>query len=216
MANRYIPPMSDSKIRSLRHQTVNGVDKFKVHFTGLVDGLALKCNPPQQDETGNPLSTTGSRSWVLYYSIGGKATTKGFGTYPSTSTAEAVRRGQEWRSVLARGIDPREEGKEKTKQLKLKQKYQKPFSVAAKDWHDWQIARPNTRKRDYTSKYGLIKKHMLPELGDRPIGSIEYEEGLSLLKAIWEKIPPSAWKVQGGCKQIFDRAGLKGEKNIFQ
>jgi hypothetical protein len=57
---------------------------------------------------------------------------------------------------------------------------------------------------------------MLPELGDRPIGSIEYEEGLSLLKAIWEKIPPSAWKVQGGCKQIFDRAGLKGEKNIFQ
>ena len=216
MANRYIPPMSDSKIRSLRHQTVNGVDKFKVHFTGLVDGLALKCNPPQQDETGNPLSTTGSRSWVLYYSIGGKATTKGLGTYPSTSTAEAVRRGQEWRSVLARGIDPREEGKEKTKQLKLKQKYQKPFSVAAKDWHDWQIARPNTRKRDYTSKYGLIKKHMLPELGDRPIGNIEYEEGLSLLKAIWEKIPPSAWKVQGGCKQIFDRAGLKGEKNIFQ
>ena len=216
MANRYIPPMSDSKIRSLRHQTVNGADKFKVHFTGLVDGLALKCNPPQQDETGSPLSTTGSRSWVLYYSIGGKATTKGFGTYPSTSTAEAVRRGQEWRSVLAQGIDPREEGKEKTKQLKLKQKYQKPFSVAAKDWHDWQISRPNTRKKDYTSKYGLIKKHMLPGLGDRPIGSIEYEEGLTLLKAIWEKIPPSAWKVQGGCKQIFDRAGLKGEKNIFQ
>ena len=52
MANRYIPPMSDSKIRSLRHQTVDGVGKIKEHFTGLVDGLALKCRPPQIDENG--------------------------------------------------------------------------------------------------------------------------------------------------------------------
>ena len=46
MANRYIPPMSDSKIRSLRHQTVDGIGKVKEHFTGLVDGLAIKCRPP--------------------------------------------------------------------------------------------------------------------------------------------------------------------------
>ena len=37
MANRHIPPMPDTKIRSLRHQTVDGVDKFKVHFTALDD-----------------------------------------------------------------------------------------------------------------------------------------------------------------------------------
>ena len=216
MANRYIPPMSDSKIRSLRHQTVDGIGKVKEHFTGLVDGLAIKCRPPQTDENGKPLSKFGSRSWVLHYTFNGRTSTKGFGSYPSTSTAEAVRLSQAWRSQLARGIDPREVEREKAKQLELNKKYQTPLSVAAQQWHDWQIERPNTAKKDYTSKYGLIKKHILPTLGDRPIGSIEYEEGLTLLRAIWEKIPPSAWKVQGGCKQIFDRVGLKGEQNIFQ
>ena len=38
MAKRHIPPMPDTKIRSLCFkQTVDGVDKFKVHFTALDD-----------------------------------------------------------------------------------------------------------------------------------------------------------------------------------
>lgn len=216
MANRYIPPMSDSKIRSLRHKTVNGVDKSDMHFTGLVDGLALKCNVPKKDKEGNPLAKIGSRSWVLHYSINGKATTKGFGAYPSNSSAEAVRKAQEWRSLLAQGIDPREEERNRKKQLELSQKFKTPFSVAAQNWCDFQIARPNVSAPDYQKKFNAVQKHMFPILGKRPIGEIEYEEGLKALRTIWEEKPPTAWKIQGAMKQIFDRAGLKDELNIFQ
>jgi len=68
MANRYIPPMSDSKIRSLRHKTVNGVDKPDMHFTGLVDGLALKCNvpltPPKSIDIGQILALDVARGTI--------------------------------------------------------------------------------------------------------------------------------------------------------
>ena len=214
MANRYIPPMPDTKIRSLRHQTVDGVEKFKVHFTGLVDGLALKCNPPAKDENGKPVSKFGSRSWVLHYTFNGKQSTKGLGSYPSTPTAEAVKLSQEWRAQLARGIDPREKEREKAKQIARNKKAAKSFSEAAQDWHDFQIARPNRSSQDYKKKFNAIKKHMFPILGKRPIGSIDFDEVVEALRTIWEVMPPTAWKIQGAMRQIFDQAGLKDEQNV--
>ena len=216
-----IPAMSDSKIRSLRHKLVNEVPTKATHFVGLVDGLALICKPPMLDEEGKPKTKFGSRSWCLFYRIEGQKNpnqpkTKGLGGYPSTSTAEAVRKAQEWRSLLSQGIDPREEEQEKARQLKRKQKYQIPFSVAAQNWCDFQIARPNVSAPDYQKKFNAVQKHMFPILGKRPIGDIEYEEGLKALRTIWEEKPPTAWKIQGAMKQIFDRAGLKDELNIFQ
>ena len=142
------PPMSDSKIRSLRHKIVNGVPTKDTHFVGLVDGLALICKPPKGD------AKIGSRSWCLFYRIKGQKNpnqpkTKGLGGYPSTSTAEAVRKAQAWRSLLAQGIDPREEERKQVKQIKIREGQFTPFKVAAKKWHDVQIARPNVSTQDY-------------------------------------------------------------------
>ena len=214
MANRHIPPMSDSKIRSLRHQTVDGIDKYKEHFVGLVDGLSLKCNPPKKDKDGKAQSKIGSRSWILHYSSGGKAMTKGLGGYPSTSTAEAVRKAQAWRSKLEQGIDPRKEEEEKAKRIKRNQGFQAPFSVATDNWLNVQIAKPNRSTQDYQKKYNAIKKHMFPILGKRPIGNIDFEEVLNALRTIWESTPPTAWKIQGAMRQIFEHAGLKGDQNV--
>ena len=214
MANRYIPPMSDSTIRSLRHQTVDGVDKYKEHFVGLVDGLSLKCNPPKKDKDGKLKTKVGSRSWILHYSFAGEPDTKGMGGYPSTSTAEAVRKAQEWRSLLAQGIDPREEERNKVKRLERNQKLSIPFSVAAENWCDFQISRPNRSSQDYQKKFNAVKRHIFPLLGKRPIGSINFEEVLTALRTIWEVMPPTAWKIQGAMRQIFDHAGLKGDLNV--
>ena len=214
MANRHIPPMSDSKIRSLRHQTAEGIDKYKEHFVGLVDGLSLKCNPLKKDKDGKAQTKIGSRSWILHYSSGGKAMTKGLGGYPSTSTAEAVRKAQAWRSKLEQGIDPRKEEEEKAKRIKRNQGFQTPFSVATDNWLNVQIAKPNRSTQDYQKKYNAIKKHMFPILGKRPIGNIDFEEVLNALRTIWESTPPTAWKIQGAMRQIFEHAGLKGDQNV--
>tara|TARA_B100000959_G_scaffold31147_1_gene29744 strand:+ start:268 stop:1557 length:1290 start_codon:yes stop_codon:yes gene_type:complete len=192
---------------------VNGVPTKDTHFVGLVDGLALICKPPKGD------AKIGSRSWCLFYRIKGQKNpnqpkTKGLGGYPSTSTAEAVRKAQAWRSLLAQGIDPKEQERAKAKQLKVKQGKQVPLKVAAQDWHDFQIARPNVSAPDYQKKYRAVEKHIFPILGDMPISEIEYEDVLNALRPIWEEMTPTAWKIQGGLRQIFDRAGFKVEDNV--
>jgi integrase len=201
--------MSDSKIRSLRHKIVNGVPTKDTHFVGLVDGLALICKPPKGD------AKIGSRSWCLFYRIKGQKNpnqpkTKGLGGYPSTSTAEAVRKAQAWRSLLAQGIDPREEERKQVKQIKIREGQFTPFKVAAKKWHDVQIARPNVSTQDYQKKYRAVQKYVIPDLGDMPISEIETKDILHALETIWRKMPPTAWKIRGALKQIFDRAEVDG------
>jgi len=203
--------MSDSKIRSLRHKVVGGVPKKAKYFVGGVTGLALICKPPSSDDV-----KIGARAWRLFYQFNGKQKEKWFGSYPNVSASNARALSREWKLRLAQGIDPREEEQEKAKQLKRKQKYQIPFSVAAENWRDFQIALPNRTAQDYQKKFNAVERHMFPILGNRPIGDIEYEEGLEALRTIWEEKPPTAWKIQGAMKQIFDRAGLKDKQNIFR
>lgn len=203
--------MSDSKIRSLRHKVVGGVPKKAKYFVGGVTGLALICKPPSSDDV-----KIGARAWRLFYQFNGKQKEKWFGSYPNVSASNARALSREWKLRLAQGIDPREEEQEKAKQLKRKQKYQIPFSVAAENWRDFQIALPNRTSQDYQKKFNAVERHMFPILGNRPIGDIEYEEGLEALRTIWEEKPPTAWKIQGAMKQIFDRAGLKDKQNIFR
>ena len=203
--------MSDSKIRSLRHKVVGGVPKKAKYFVGGVTGLALICKPPSSDDV-----KIGARAWRLFYQFNGKQKEKWFGSYPNVSASNARALSREWKLRLAQGIDPREEEQEKAKQLKRKQKYQIPFSVAAENWRDFQIALPNRTSQDYQKKFNAVERYMFPILGNRPIGDIEYEEGLEALRTIWEEKPPTAWKIQGAMKQIFDRAGLKDKQNIFR
>ena len=121
MANRHIPPMPESKIRALRHQTVDGVDKYKVHRVGHVIGLSLKCNPPKKDKkTGEPLSKVGSRSWILHYTFDGEPDTKGMGSYPTVPTVQAVKKSQAWREKLDQGINPKEDEKRRRKEAAAK------------------------------------------------------------------------------------------------
>ena len=214
-----LPPMAESKIRSLRHVEVNGQAAKKPWFVGHVDGLALLCRPPKFDEAGKPRTKFGPRSWVLFYRIEGQAKlnqplTKGLGGYPSTSTAEAVRKAREWRSKLSRGIDPREDELEKINRRKRRQQFQTHFSAAAKNWRDFQISKPNRSSQDYLKKFNAVKRHIFPILGKRPIGKIEFEEVVQALRTIWEAMPPTAWKIQGAMRQIFEHAGLKDDQNV--
>ena len=207
---RTVPEMPDSKIRSLRHKVVNGIPKTNKKAVGGVAGLKLICEPPKGD------AKIGSRYWVLFYSFNGDRREKNYGSYPTNTSANVKELARELRHKLAQGIDPREEEREKAKLSKRKQKYQIPFSVAAENWRDFQIALPNRTSQDYQKKFNAVERHMFPILGNRPIGDIEYEEGLEALRTIWEEKPPTAWKIQGAMKQIFDRAGLKDKQNIFR
>ena len=214
---RKVPPMPESKIRSLRHVEEGGKRKKKPWFVGHVEGLALLCRPPKLDENGKPKSKIGPRSWVYYFPVEGqpnKRASKGFGGYPSTPTTVAVAKAREWKSKLEQGRDPREEEQELKNQIKRNLKLRKTFSEAAQDWHDFQIARPNRSSQDYKKKFNAIKKHMFPILEKRQIGSIKFEEVVEALRTIWEVMPPTAWKIQGAMRQIFEHAGLKDEQNV--
>jgi integrase len=196
--------MPDSKIRSLRHKVVNGIPKPAKWFVGGVAGLALICEPPKGE------ANIGPRYWVLFYSINGKREEKFLGSYPSISSANAKVLSRDVRLQLAQGDDPRELDRQQAKEIKIREGLLTPFKVASKKWHDVQIARPNVSTQDYQKRYRAIKKYITPILGDMPISEIETKEVLHALETIWRKMPPTAWKIRGALKQIFDRAEVDG------
>ena len=82
---------------------------------------------------------------------------------------------------MSRGIDPREDELEKINRRKRSQQFQTQFSVAAENWRDFQISKPNRSSQDYLKKFNAVKRHIFPILGKRPIGKIEFEEVVQTL-----------------------------------
>ena len=147
---RIVPEMPDSKIRSLRHKVVNGVPKPAKHSVGGVAGLTLICEPPKGDDKIGP------RYWKLFYSFEGDRREKNFGSYPTNTAASVKESARELRHKCSQSIDPRKEALEKKDAIKRRQKFQTRFSVAAENWKDFQISRPNRSSQDYQTKFNAI------------------------------------------------------------
>ena len=136
------------------------------------------------------------------------------GSYPTVPTVQAVKKSQAWREKLDQGINPKEEELELKNQIKRNRKLRERLSVKLHKIGTTSKLRDLIVVRKITRGHNAIKKHMFPILEKRQIGSIKFEEVVEALRTIWEEIPPTAWKIQGAMRQIFEHAGLKEEQNV--
>lgn len=74
---------------------------------------------------------TGSKYWRLQYRFSGKQKMLALGVYPEVSLAEARRRREEARQLIANNVDPGE----KRKTEKIEEKGLLIFETVARDWH---------------------------------------------------------------------------------
>ena len=141
-----------------------------------------------------------SKYWVLRYTLGGKETTLGLGTYPSISLEQARIDAEKARKLVTAGVSPKIE--RKISVARNIERAAATFDVIAKEW----LAR---HKAEWSGHHherneGLVRRILLPALGRLPIAEITEPMLLAPLKAAYDEgIKESARRARAVAAQIF-------------
>ncbi|EMS8793051.1 tyrosine-type recombinase/integrase [Enterobacter ludwigii] len=118
---------------------------------------------------------TGSKYWRLQYRFSGKQKMLALGVYPEVSLAEARRRREEARQLIAKNVDPGE----KRKTEKIEEKGLLIFETVARDWHSSNRTWSDSHR---TTVLNSLITHVFPVIGKRNITELKTRDLLVPLK----------------------------------
>jgi integrase len=137
-----------------------------------------------------------------------RATEAGLGTWPATSLADARAKASEYRSSLAKGIDPivakREARAADLAQQKGKTTFEDALDAYVKAFAD--------RGAATIELEALLKRHV-STLMTRPLASITSNDVLIALHPTQARLPKTAAKARAAISVVFDFADAKGMFN---
>ena len=165
MARRVIP-LTNTKVSQSK-----ATDKmYKLSDGG---GLQLRVKP------------TGSKTWLFDYvkPHNKKRSSMGFGTYPEVSLAQARKKRDDARKLLAANIDPKEHKDEHSRKEELANSH--TLNSIASDWFD--VKRTKIAETTSNSLWRNFEKHLFPKLGHRPIDKLLAPEVIQVLKPLASK-----------------------------
>ncbi len=136
-------------------------------------GLALRIKP------------NSSKYWIFNYSrpITKKRANISFGAYPDLSLAEARRKGEKARELLANKIDPKDY-KESTTEKEL-QAHNDTLEAVAKQWLEVKKSKVSADHAD--DIWRSFELHIFPALGGEPIHKLSAPKTIATLKPIAAK-----------------------------
>jgi integrase len=119
------------------------------------------------------------------------------GDYPSIELAKARRIAREWRDDIAKGIDPKDRAEDAKREaqrarLEAERRRANTFAAAFDAFADEHLA---TLRTGAVVK-SIIKKHVLPVLGDRPLAEITRADGNDLLRGLAKTTPTHANRIR--------------------
>jgi integrase len=145
-----------------------------------------------------------SKRWVCMYTFAGKQREAGFGLASVVTLAEARSKAAEWRSMLAKGIDPLA-AKRAAKQAACGRK---TFGDCAADLI--RSKRSGWRNKVHAGQWSTtIETYCGPILG-LPVDAVDTQAVLSVLTPIWQTIPETASRLRGRIEAILDAAKVHG------
>ncbi|NQW57757.1 MAG: integrase arm-type DNA-binding domain-containing protein [Polynucleobacter sp.] len=154
----------------------------------------------------------GSRSWLFRFHQNGKENTCSFGPYPDTSLQQARLNASDAKQLVRSGISP--STAKKVSKAKEIIKGQTTFGVVAKDWLEHN--KNGWSKHHIERNEGLLRRFLLPEIGNLPIDSISEALLFTILKKVYDSgIKESARRTRAIAAQIFafGRATHRGTTN---
>jgi len=122
----------------------------------------------------------GGKLWRLKYRFGGKEKLLSFGRYPATSLADARRRREAAKSLLAAGTDPSEEKRKEKITAALSQR--NTFGAIAAEYLE--SKRSGGTAETTVGKLRWLLEDLARPLSERPIAQITPAELLELLKRV--------------------------------
>ncbi len=153
------------KLTDTRIKAFKPLDKLHRELDGKGLYIAIKPN--------------GSRVWEFRYTFNSKPNWLGFGVYPVVTLKQARAIAEEYRTLIASGINP------KAYKDRQKNKDDNTLGGVAAKWLD--IKKTEVSSRHYSGTIGSFKKHILPIFGKRDIDKITAPEIVRFLKTFEAK-----------------------------
>jgi integrase len=124
----------------------------------------------------------GSKLWLFNYTrpITKKRANLGLGSYPDLTLAGARTKAQEFRNVLAQGIDPQEYRQDLNR--KTSDTYANTFQCVADKW--LKLKKPNVSEAYYKKIDDRLIKYIHPKIGKLPIHKITAVEVIQVISPI--------------------------------
>jgi integrase len=131
------------------------------------------------------VKTSGLKFWLFNYA---KPTTKkrtniGFGGYPDVSLADARRKRDAARSLLADNVDPKYHREQTAREQKEAE--ENTFGVFANKWY--QLKLQAVKKETADKAWQILDKHVLPQLETIPVHQLKPKMVIDILKPIEAK-----------------------------
>ena len=160
---RIVTPLTNTQVKQA---------KAKDKLYKLADGGGLQLR----------VKTTGTKSWLFDYfkPITKKRSSMGFGTYPEVSLAQARKKRDDAKVLLAQDIDPKEQKDDHLREKQLAAS--NTFESVATEW--FVIKKTKIAETTARSLWRNFENHVFPKLAHRPIDKILAPEAISVLKPL--------------------------------
>lgn len=149
------------------------------------------------------------RSWSFRYMVAGRARAMGLGSYPTVSMADARRKIEDARSLIAAGKDPIDQRRSAKAERTLEANRSVTFDQAAAAYireHETGWRNPKHRAQWRSS----LATYASPTIGKLPVADITTEHVLAVLRPIWKKKPETAVRVRGRVETVLASAIAQG------
>lgn len=167
------------------------------HAVGRVAGLALQITP------------TGSRSWILRVTIGGRRREIGLGPYPAVPLKEAHAKAQAKKDEIAAGIDPVMARKEANSRLRASHALEITFKEAATRFI--KAKSPEWKNAKHADQWtNTLISYVYDSIGDLMVRHVTRTHITEILEPIWTTKTETASRVRGRIEVILDWARVKG------
>ena len=155
------------------------------------------------------VSKSGSKSWIMRYTLDGKPCEMGLGSFQTFTLAEARQRATAQRKLLADGIDPLAKKHSDLLVKRMADANIITFDKAAAAFIQanspaWRNAKHGDQWRNTLATYAS------PVIGALPVSKIETAHVLRILSPIWATKTETATRVRGRIEKILDWAKVQG------
>ena len=151
----------------------------------------------------------GGKSWMFRYSRNGKEHEMGLGSVITFSLAEARLRANRCRQLLADGIDPLAERKEKRASALVEATNTRAFDECTASYI--RAHRPGWKSPKHGEQWkNTLGTYASPVLGALPVRAINTSLVIKVLEPIWASKNETASRVRGRVERVLDWARARG------
>jgi integrase len=161
------------------------------------------------DERGLYLEVapSGGKWWRLKYRIAGKEKRLSLGVYPDVGLKEARNRRDDYRRLIANGVDPSEN--RKAVRASRADLARNSFETVAREWlGKYSTSWAKSHEEKIRQRF---ERDIFPWMGEKPVGEITAPELLAVLRRIEDRgAVDTAHRALGNCGQVFRYAIATG------